>query len=132
MEPYCWSIMPKFVKKPIVIEAEQFDPNEPLPFPHKMAIAYDGTDWYVTTAHGQRVVIVSGDWIIPEPDNRGFYPIKDDIFRQTYDPVTPGNVTISLEDRSVICMCGTTMELMPILGAIRTPLRCPNCGNVRP
>jgi len=43
---------------------------------------------HVHTAHDSQIVLLSvGDWIMPEPDNRGFYPIKPDIFRATYEAV---------------------------------------------
>lgn len=80
--------MPRFRKRPIIIEAEQFrSDDKPLPFANRRACALDSEGWYVTTAHGQRTPIVDGDWIIPEPDNRGFYPCKPDIFDATYEPV---------------------------------------------
>jgi hypothetical protein len=78
----------KFRKKPVVIEAEQFFPEtQPLPFADKGACSLDGLEWYVMTAHGQKTYIKPGDWIIPEPDGRGFYPVKPDIFAATYEPV---------------------------------------------
>jgi hypothetical protein len=43
--------------------------------------------YYVITAHAQRVYLVPGDWILPEPDGEGYYPCKDDIFKATYEPV---------------------------------------------
>ena len=79
--------MGKLRKKPVVIEAEQFNIGAPLPFGDRAACALDSDGWYVTTAHGQRTPIVDGDWIIPEPDNRGFYPCKPDIFEATYEKV---------------------------------------------
>ena len=80
--------MGKFRKKPIVIEAEQFfSEKQPLPFRDRAACEFDGEKWYVVTAHGQETIIVDGDWIIPEPDGRGFYPCKPDIFEKTFDPV---------------------------------------------
>ncbi len=43
---------------------------------------------HVHTAHNrQSVKLVDGDWVIPEPDGRGYYPCKDDIFRATYEPI---------------------------------------------
>lgn len=79
--------MPKFRKKPVVIEAEQFWPDlHPLPFARRGACAFDGNKWYVITTHGQQTLIVPGDWIIPEPNGNGFYPCKPDIFEKTYDP----------------------------------------------
>jgi hypothetical protein len=77
--------MAKYRKKPIVIEAEQFFADKPLPFREDGACNWNGEYWYVVTAHGQETKIVDGDWIIPEPDGRGFYPCKDDIFQATYE-----------------------------------------------
>lgn len=80
--------MAKYRKKPVVIEAEQFLPQErPLPFASSGACCLDGDRWYVTTTHGQKTFIVPGDWIIPEPNGNGFYPCKDDIFQAAYEPV---------------------------------------------
>lgn len=84
--------MAKFRKRPVVIEAEQFlSDSAPLPFSNRGACCLDRQGWYVTTAHGQRTPIVHGDWIIPEPDNRGFYPCKPDIFDATYERVEEGS-----------------------------------------
>lgn len=80
--------MSRFRKKPVVIEAEQFFSDKPpLPFWSVPACHFDGDKWYVITAHGQETTIVDGDWIIPEPDGRGFYPCKPDIFKATYEAV---------------------------------------------
>ncbi|HMN11197.1 MAG TPA: hypothetical protein PKD55_02585 [Bellilinea sp.] len=79
--------MAKFRKKPIIVEAEQFLPNDqPLPFKDRNAVEWAGGRWYVVTAHGKAATIVDGDWIVREPDNRGFYPVKADIFEKTYEP----------------------------------------------
>ena len=68
----------KYRKKPIVVEAVQYlDPF----------IEYTPCLAYVITAHGQRVYLVYGDWIVTEPDGRGHYPVKPDIFAATYEPV---------------------------------------------
>ena len=78
----------KFRRKPGVIEAEQFLPNEELlPFHERQACALDGDRWSVVTIHGQRTPIAPGDWIIPEVDGEHFYPCKPDIFEATYEPV---------------------------------------------
>ena len=45
---------------------------------------------YVVTAHGQIVFLANGDWVIREPDGRGFYPCKDDIFRARHDSIEVG------------------------------------------
>lgn len=78
----------KFRKRPIFVEAEQFLPDQALlPFRDRGACCFDGEEWYVVTAHGQAATIVDGDWIIAEPDGRGFYPCKPDIFEATYERV---------------------------------------------
>jgi hypothetical protein len=91
--------MTRFRKKPVVVEAEQFTLECLLghaPLPVGVTKATDGDPgsihgcvvrWYVVTAHGQRAYLAHGDWVIAEPDGRGFYPCKPDIFRATYQPV---------------------------------------------
>lgn len=82
----------KFRKKPVVIEAEQFTGN--LPHPKGVCICGlmlggipGGCQPHVHTIHeNQRVDLQIGDWIIPEPDGEHFYPCKDEIFRNTYEP----------------------------------------------
>jgi hypothetical protein len=77
--------MPKFRKKPVVVEAEQFVIGDgPLP---PGVHGAEGGHFYVMTAHNQTVFVVRGDWIIAEPDGRGYYPCKSDIFAATYEPV---------------------------------------------
>jgi hypothetical protein len=76
--------MARYRKKPVVVEAEQFWPDR-LPFRDEGACCYDGF-WYVITSHGQKTCIAPGDWFIREPDDRGFYPCKPDIFDATYEP----------------------------------------------
>jgi hypothetical protein len=84
--------MPKFRKKPVVIEATQFR--------NESCGAFNLDGWsdppgvtrlagrpYVVTIHNQRCFIEVGDWIIPEPDGVHFYPVKPDIFAATYEPV---------------------------------------------
>jgi len=78
--------MSKFRKRPVVVEAEQFFSNVyPLPFSDLGACNYNGEFWYVITAHSQITQIADGDWIIKEPDNRGFCPCKPDIFEASYE-----------------------------------------------
>ena len=89
--------MSKFRKKPVVIEAEQW-------FPGNQAKGVRGDDpnmWcgcvtiggpsnlpHVHTIHGNKAVLVmEGDWIIPELDGIHFYPCKPDIFGQTYESI---------------------------------------------
>ena len=83
--------MPKFRKKPVVIEAEQFHQSDD-PFRYPPGVTWggdlpDGTGCYVViTAHGHPTPVADGDWIIAEPNGRGWYPCKPDIFAATYDP----------------------------------------------
>ncbi len=76
----------KFKKKPIIIEAEQYNGD------FVRGICSKG--WCVTpfdhvhTIHDNQTVKVEiGDWIIPEPNGENFYPCKDEIFRNTYDKI---------------------------------------------
>lgn len=92
--------MPLFRKKPIVLEAKQFLPP---PHPDPTGVYRDATDGkraYVVTAHNQKVYVLWGDWIIPEPIDPDAaplpircYPVKDEIFRATYEEVDPTALT---------------------------------------
>lgn len=89
--------MPKFRKKPVVIEAVQFDPLDA----HKMTLpegvivtkfspgadnfAYMGFEFGVETLEG-RMTVSPGDWIITGVKGER-YPCKPDIFAATYDRV---------------------------------------------
>lgn len=89
-----------FRKKPVEIQAIQFTggnwtavgvfmgyPRGGLPPTGKDP---DGTPWIaLTTVHGETAYARPGDWIIPEPVARRFYPCKPDIFAATYEPVDP-------------------------------------------
>jgi hypothetical protein len=41
---------------------------------------------HVHTMHGQIVLLAVDDWISPEPDGSGFYPIKPSVFEARYEP----------------------------------------------
>lgn len=75
--------MPRYRKKPVIVVAEQFNPPFYIPFG---VMIENGGKPFVTTIHEQRVYLESGDWILPEPDGKHFYPVKDDIFHATYEP----------------------------------------------
>ncbi len=85
--------MPKFRKKPITVEAEQFtDPGRPPRGVETLMFENpDGTQhpaFYVTTATGQRVQIYPGEWVVAEmlvADR--YYPVRAEDFAATYDPV---------------------------------------------
>ena len=93
--------MPKYRKKPIVIEARQWSPIvqgmdvEEVEYPHD---DYVGSNlicaececpaelhgWIETREGGHRVC--QGDWIIEGVEGE-FYPCKPSIFEASYDPV---------------------------------------------
>jgi hypothetical protein len=82
--------MPKFRKKPIVIEAEQYVEYGKLVkgMCNSISCYTNGnTEPHVHTIHeGQIVKLTVGDYIIPEPDGKHFYPCKSAIFENTYEP----------------------------------------------
>lgn len=103
----------KYRKKPVEIEAYQFNPNG-APY-YKWGDNFPGvsrTDYMevhtllgtsgcskeapywswpaigtVKTIHGQTTVVVPGDYIIMEPDGIHYYPCKQEIFEKTHDLV---------------------------------------------
>lgn len=90
--------MPKFRKKPVEIEAMQFIGPDPTRLDE--LVKFD--DWVVANQgsrkcryKGDKMIIPTlegnheaspGDWII-RGVNGELYPIKDEIFKVTYDPV---------------------------------------------
>lgn len=83
--------MAKFKRRPKVIEAEQYH-NVPHGWPKGVCAACDGVGLSVgphvhTMYNSQIVELEDGDWIVPEPDGAHYYPIKDEVFRGTYEPV---------------------------------------------
>ena len=79
--------MSQYRKKPVVIEAEPFDPvSLPLPFSRRGdPVQFNGMKWLITTLEGDHEC-TSGDMIIRGVKGE-FYPCKPDIFAATYDPV---------------------------------------------
>ena len=82
--------MKQYRKKPIVIEAIQFDPQGEWPecvIPwRKAGITPRDMSWgYIRTLEGDMHVL-AGDWIIKGIKGE-FYPCKPDIFEATYEPV---------------------------------------------
>ena len=81
----------KYRKKPIVIEAVQFDPHQhPWPdgviaWPKDGPLPRDMSWGYIDTLEG-KMHVIAGDWIITGVKGE-IYPCKDDIFRASYDPV---------------------------------------------
>lgn len=87
--------MPKFRKKPVVIEAVQYtgqNAHEIARFaePTRTAFAGPGGSAFIETLEGRMEASV-GDWIIQGIQGE-FYPCKPDIFEATYDSVEPVEV----------------------------------------
>lgn len=88
--------MAKFRKKPVVIDAEQFDPSNGRPWPfgcvqfharcedERAACSFDGKH-YIDTLEGRHIV-TPGDFVIRGVKGE-FYACKPDIFAMTYEPV---------------------------------------------
>lgn len=82
--------MPKFKKKPVVIEAEQWEASQEsfakilemgcMPSPGEM-----GSETCVIKTLEGNMIASKGDWII-KGVNGEFYPCKPDIFEKSYEP----------------------------------------------
>lgn len=72
----------KYRKKPVVIEAEQFDIDQ-VPWPDGV-VDMHGTATITTSEGVMRVN--HGDWVITGVKGEK-YPCKSDIFELTYEPV---------------------------------------------
>ncbi len=84
--------MPRFQKKPVVIEAEQYTGKPGCHIPGGMCKGYSrdscrhmGGKWHVHTLEGP-LAVSPGDWIITGVQGEQ-YPCKPDIFEQTYEAV---------------------------------------------
>jgi hypothetical protein len=84
-----------FRKRPVLVEAEQWTgpgllvpgvQREWVPITDAGVGMWGYYRYYVVTAHGQKAAVAPKDWVIAEPDGRGHYPCKPDIFEQTYEP----------------------------------------------
>ena len=89
--------MLRFRSKPREIEAAQyFGGGAPLPpgvciADHEQPRTRSGMDHaHVHTAHHQQVYLEVGDWVVAEPDDRGYYPVKADIFRRNWERIEEG------------------------------------------
>ena len=83
--------MPKYRKKPVVIEAEQYIEYGKLVkgMCNSQTCFTGGNNTpHVHTIHNNQIVILEiNDFIIPEPDGEHFYPCKPRIFKETYEKV---------------------------------------------
>lgn len=90
--------MPKFRKKPVVIEAVQWsgdilDAEKITEFGNGDPIGFRSDKLVIYTLEG--VMEASpGDWIIRGVRNE-LYPCKDEIFQATYEPVGDDNATMA-------------------------------------
>ena len=84
--------MPKFRKKPVVIEAVRYDGTFPLEFladDERVRSAGDRSgDMEIVTLEGTMRAAI-GDWIIRGVQGE-LYPCKPSIFAATYEPVEEG------------------------------------------
>jgi hypothetical protein len=83
--------MPKFRKKPVVIEAEQYTEYGKLVkgMCNSTSCFVAGNNKpHVHTIHNNQIVNLEvGDYVIPEPDGEHYYAVKPDIFEKTYELV---------------------------------------------
>lgn len=83
--------MPQFRKKPVVIDAIQFDGTlaslEGFPIP-EISQELGSKNVHIETLEGT-MIAQPGDWIIRGVKGE-FYPCKPDIFAATYEPVEAG------------------------------------------
>jgi hypothetical protein len=49
----------------------------------------DGDQYYVVTIHGQRTIVMDGDYIVKEPKGDGYYPVKPEIFEKRWSLSRP-------------------------------------------
>lgn len=83
--------MPKFVKRPIVVKAEKWIPGDIVQAGrlglngYNDLIVPDRVNWGVSTLEGF-MVLVPGDWIVTGVKGER-YPVKADIFAETYSRV---------------------------------------------
>lgn len=93
-------------KKPVVIEAVQYTEYGKLVrgMCNSQSCYTAGTTApHVHTIHeGQIALLAVGDFIIPEPDGKHFYPVKPDIFAATYEPAG----TCTPNDGPFCIVCG--------------------------
>ena len=80
----------KFRKKPVVIDAVRWAGNNlsEIQAFYKPGGIMVGNDIHIHTLEGT-MVANKGDWIIKGVKGE-FYPIKNDIFLETYEPVEEG------------------------------------------
>jgi hypothetical protein len=79
--------MPQFRKKPVVIEAVQFEENSLNGWPQGVVKDSESSTGYaIDTLEGRALEVTPGDWIITGVKGEK-YPCKPDIFDATYEAV---------------------------------------------
>jgi len=76
--------MSKYRKKPVVIEAEKFDPEDSIPPDVEVVSLNDKKAYFVPTLEGD-MSVRPGDFIITGVKGER-YPCRADIFEETYEP----------------------------------------------
>lgn len=86
--------MPRFRRKPTVVEAIQYGPSTCeethrwLGYEHTVRGDLCGVEEIIVqTIHGEEAIVRPGDYIVAEPEPGRFYPVKPEIFADTYEPV---------------------------------------------
>lgn len=83
--------MPNFKKKAVEITAEQYTKYGSLVkgmCNSRSCFSAGNNQPHVHTIHNNQIVFLEiGDWVIPEPDGKHFYPCKADIFEANYEAV---------------------------------------------
>lgn len=98
--------MPKFRSKPRTITAERFHADKAH---DPKGVCRGGADceeptlpynnWpHVHTMHGsgRSVQLADGDWITPEPDGVHYYPIKDEVMKANWEPISDERINYPL------------------------------------
>lgn len=94
--------MPRYRKKPVVVEARQFDGTNGREIEAWADSWVEGSVRVVSEMHAPIVLAIytlegvmkanAGDWII-KGVNGEFYPCRNDIFQATYEEVSDGSQT---------------------------------------
>ena len=86
--------MPKYRKKPIVVDAEQFHLKVGK-WPEGVLIDRLQNFAYIETLEG-RMRVQDGDWIVTGIKGEK-YPVKDKIFKETYEPMNDDVINMIVE-----------------------------------
>jgi len=80
--------MKEYVKRPVRVKAVQYLEHGKLVkgmCNSQSCLTSGNTAPHVHTIHeGQVVNLTIGDWVIPEADGEHYYPVKPNVFEETY------------------------------------------------